>query len=229
MKGALASLSWAVVSPVSANWLPVFHIRAARPSSASAMSTWMTAFCRRSARGGMRASSESNSTCSPRSDTSGRAPKMKMTISSSVISSEPGIEFSRNLRPSTSKKVSTMMPNRARPASRPQASSRIFFIVWVPGDRSRKKRTAAKTAATPRGVPPLQAMPCGLFRGLGDLGAELGEHLGGILQALGLRVLGPLLLERLGPGLHVRDEFRIGLRDLHAVRLHQAEGAAIGL
>ena len=49
-----------------------------------------------------------------------------------------------------------------------------------------------------------------LFFQLGDLGAELGQHLGRVLQALGLGVLDPLGLQARSFGFHVGDELGAG-------------------
>ena len=67
----------------------------------------------------MKGSSESNTTCSPRQDTSGSAPKITMTISTSVISRLPGTELLKNLRPITSTRVSHMMAKSATADIRP--------------------------------------------------------------------------------------------------------------
>jgi hypothetical protein len=52
-------------------------------------------------------------------------------MSSSVSSSEPGMEFSSSLRLVTSKNVSAMMQNRAVPESTPQAISSTFFMLYI--------------------------------------------------------------------------------------------------
>ena len=56
---------------------------------------------------------------------------MTTTISSSVSSSEPGIELPNSLRPVTSKKVRAMIANRAVPDNTPQAISSVFFMTFL--------------------------------------------------------------------------------------------------
>ena len=119
--------SCAVVSPDPAKSLPVRHINQARPSMAVAHKACTIARCARRKPGLRKPSSESKTTCSPLSDTSGSAAKMTITISSSVISRDPGIELESSLRPPTSKKVSAMMANSAMAATTPQAASMFFF------------------------------------------------------------------------------------------------------
>src|SRR5689334_22644824 len=191
MKGALRICSCAVVSPVSANWLPVRHISQASASSTTPQSNCTTSHCALRTHAGRYGSSESNSTCSPRRDTSGSAPKITTTISSSVISSEPGMELDANLRPSTSKKVSAMIANSAIPDSSPHRRSRSLFIVGsVPSPPGKRKRHRVAPGAA---FVPEPAQAAGLLRLLRDLGTEVREHLGRVLQALGLGLLDPAL------------------------------------
>src|SRR6266542_5708826 len=121
------------------------------------------------------------------------------------------MELLASLRPSTSKNVSTMMANSAPPDSRPQRSSSSFFIVVI----------VLCFIPSPFAYPHPCPLPEGegerdrrLLRRLGDLRTELAQHLGGVLQALGLRVLDPLGLQRGGLGLDVGHEFRVGPGDL---------------
>ena len=74
-------------------------------------------------------SSESNTTCSFRSDTKGIAPKITTTIKSSVSSNEPGIDWLSSFLPPTSKNVNAMMAKSAVPASKPQKVSNNFFKI----------------------------------------------------------------------------------------------------
>jgi len=90
-------------------------------ASIAAHSRSTTACCTRRTAAGSHGSSESNVTCSPRSDTSGRPAKITITIRISVSSSAPGSDVEANLRPPTSTKVSSMIANSAAAAIRPHS------------------------------------------------------------------------------------------------------------
>src|SRR5690606_24166545 len=141
-------------------------------------------------------------TCSPASATSGMPAKMTTTISSSVSSSEPGTEVASALRPLTSTSVSTMMANSATAASTPQKTRRVCL-------------TGRATWAA------------GSLLELLDLGAVVGEQLARVLHALGRGRLDPGVDHRRGLLAHRLDERRVGLRELHAVGLHEREPAAV--
>src|SRR5262245_9010250 len=158
----------------------MLHITHAKPSSPSAHTRSTHSPCQRRTRDGNHGSSESNTTCSPARLTSGNPAKMVTTISSSVISSEPGTDWLIALRPLTSTSVRIMIANSASAAS-------------VPHSHSSARRSAASVCAGAAG--PLIARS---LLELADLGAEVGQHLLRVLQAAPFRGLDPVVLEGAG-------------------------------
>ena len=132
MKGAFEILSCAVVSPNEAKSIPVEIMSQPNASKAMAHKKLTKLFWNLTKPAGQKLSSESNTTCSALRDTKGSAPKMTTTISNSVNSKDPGMECDKNLRPLTSKKVSTMMAKRAKPDIRLQSLSRNLFTRRIP-------------------------------------------------------------------------------------------------
>src|SRR5690606_5472050 len=162
------------------------------------------------------------------SEASGMAAKIIASIVISVSSTLPTMECARNLRPTTSTKVSVIMAKSATAATVPRTAR---IPASQPGRPASLPAASVVTPARPRGKPiPRRGsgeracvpwLPPGSV--LGDQRTVLLEHLRAIGQPALLRLRNPLLLEAGSLGLHLVDELLAGVDDLDVVGLHHRE------